>query len=235
MNGARRKRSPWVYVALGCGGVLLLALLALVGVGVFVYRKGKQIEADMKDPAARDAKVRAVLGGEIPAGYYPVFSMSVPFLMDMAMLGDHPPDDKGAPSKRMEGGFMYFSTITTGGQQDELKRYFEGKTDDAEALRRANVHIEAEETIRRGAVDIRGQETLYLAQRGSFAMKETRSDGLTTLIFVDCPQDTRQRMGIWFGADPAPDDPVDQVDWSGTVADETALRDFMGHFQLCGK
>jgi hypothetical protein len=235
MNGERRKTSPWVYVAIGCGGALLLALVGLVGVGVLAYRKGKQLEADMKDPATRAAKVREVLGGEIPSGYYPVVALSVPFLMDMAMLADQPPDEKGTPSKRVDGGFVYVSSIAMGEQQDELKRYFEGKTDDAEALRRANIHIDPEETIRRGAVDVPGQATLYLAQRGSFAMNDTRTRGLTTLIFVDCPQDTRQRLGIWFGRDPAPEEPVEKVDWTGSVADEAALRDFVGHFKLCGK
>jgi hypothetical protein len=235
MNGAARRTSPWVYVAIGCGGALLLAVLAVAGVVVLAYRKGRQIEADMKDPVARAAKVREVLGGEIPPGYHPVVSISVPFLMDMAMLGDHPPDDKGAPSKRMDGGFVYVSSIAMGAQQDELKRYFEGKADDAEALRRANIHVDSEETIRRGVLDIPGQETLYLAQRGSLAMNEHRSQGLTTLIFIDCPQDARQRLGIWFGPDPAPDQPVETVDWSGSVADEAAMRDFIGHFKLCGR
>lgn len=234
MNGAPKKTSPWVYVAIGCGGALLLAVLAVVGVVVLAVRKGKQIEADMKDPVARSAKVREVLGGEIPPGYYPIVSISVPFLMDMAMLGDHPPDEKGQPSKNLDRGFVYVNTLTTGGQQDELKRYFEGKIDDAEALRRSNIHIDAKETIRRGSVDLPGQETLYLAQRGSLAMNEHRSQGLTTLVFVDCPQDTRQRMGIWFGPDPAPGEAVASVDWSGSVADEAAIRDFMGHFKLCG-
>jgi hypothetical protein len=235
MNGAPKKTSPWVYVGIGCGVALLLAVLGAVGVGFLVVKKGKQIEAEMKDPSARAAKVREVLGGEPPQGYYPVFSMSVPFLMDMAMLGDHPPDEKGAPSKHMDGGFMYINSVATGAQQGELKRYFEGKANDAEALRRANVHIDPKETIRRGSVDIPGQETLYLAQRGTFAAGQTRQAGLTTLVFIDCPHDARQRMGIWFGADPKPDDPVESVDWSGTVADEAALRDFMGHFKLCGK
>jgi hypothetical protein len=58
---------------------------------------------------------------------------------------------------------------------------------------------------------------------------------VTTLVFVDCPRDTRQRMGIWFGPDPAPETAVESVDWAGSVADEAAMRDFLGHFKLCGK
>lgn len=235
MNGTPKRTSPWVYVAIGCGGALLLGVLGIVGVGVYGYRKAKQIEAEMKDPAARAAKVREVLGGDVPDGYYPVVALSVPFLLDMAMLGDHPPDEKGAPNKRMDRGFVYVNSLGTGQQQDELKRYFEGKTDDAEVLRQTNIHIDADETIRRGVIDLPGQSTLYLAQRGNFAMNDRRSHGLTTLVFIDCPQDSRQRLGIWFGPDPAPGEPVDTVDWSGSVADETALRDFIGRFQLCGK
>lgn len=235
MNGTPRRTSPWVYVGIGCGGALLLGVLAVVGVGVYGYRKAKQLEAEMKDPQARAAKVREVLGGDVPDGYYPVLALSVPFLMDMAMLGDHPPDEKGAPNKRMDRGFIYVKSLGTGAQQDELKRYFEGKTDDAEALRQTNIRINAEETIKRGVIDIPGQTTLYLAQRGNLAMNERHSQGLTTLVLIDCPQDTRQRLGIWFGPDPAPAEPVEQVDWSGSVADEAAVRDFIGHFKLCGR
>jgi len=236
MNGApKKKTSPWVYVAIGCGGIVVLALLAIGGIAVFAYRKGKQMEAEMKDPVARAAKVREVLGGDMPPGYHPVFSMSIPLVMDMAMLGDQPPDEKGQPNKRMDGGFMYISSIAMGSQQDELKRYFEGTLDDPEALRRANIHVDSQETIRRGSIDIPGQQTLYLAQRGTFAMNQTSSQGLTSLILVDCPQDGRQRLGIWFGPDPAPDKAVESVDWSGSVADEAAMRAFMGHFQLCGR
>lgn len=233
MNGAPKKTSPWVYVGIGCGVALLLAVLAVAGVVVLAVRKGKQIEAEMKDPAAREAKVREVLGGDVPSGYHPVFSMSIPFLMDMAMLGDHPPDEKGGPNKQMDRGFMYINSIAMGGKQDELKKYFEGTIDDPEALRRANIQIDVKETIRRGSVDIHGQETLYLAQRGTFAVNQTRSQGLTTLILVDCPQDARQRLGFWFGPDPAPETAVESVDWSGSVADEAAMREFLGHFNLC--
>lgn len=66
MNGGPNKKSPWVYIAIGCGGLIVLALLGLVGVGVFGYRKVKQLEAELKDPAARAAKVAAVMGGDLP-------------------------------------------------------------------------------------------------------------------------------------------------------------------------
>jgi hypothetical protein len=234
MNGATRKTSPWVYVAAGCGGALLLALLGLVGVGVLGYRKAKQIEAELKDPVARTAHVREVLGGEIPPGYYAVLSVSVPFVMDMALLGDHPPDPKGG-RQHLEKGFVYVKSLAMGQQQDELKRYFEGKTDDAEVLRKANIHVDVDATIKRGTIDIPGQTTMYLAQRGGLAMHETSTHGLTTLVLIDCPQDSRQRLGIWFAPDPSPGEPVEKVDWTGSIADEAVVRDFIGHFRLCGK
>ena len=235
MNGAPGKRtSPWMYVAIGCGAAALLGLLALVGIGVFGYRKVKQLEAEIKDPAARAAKVATVLGGDLPPGYHPVMAMSIPFLMEMALLGDQPPDEKGRTT-RMDKGFVYVKTLSTGQQEDELKRYFEGKTADAEVLRRSNIHVNAEELIRRGTLEIPGQTTLYLAQRGNLSMNETRTNqGLTTLLFIDCPQDARQRLGIWFGPDPEPGQAVDEVDWAGSIADEAVMRDFLGHFKLCG-
>jgi hypothetical protein len=40
-------------------------------------------------------------------------------------------------------------------------------------------------------------------------------------------------MGIWFGPDPSPDTPASDTDFSGTPADESAVREFMSHFHIC--
>jgi hypothetical protein len=42
-------------------------------------------------------------------------------------------------------------------------------------------------------------------------------------------------MAIWFAPDPDPKTPVASANFSGSPADEGALREFMGRFRLCQK
>ena len=75
---------------------------------------------------------------------------------------------------------------------------------------------------------------LWAAHRGGVEARGQRGDGLTTLILVECEENQKLRLGIWFGPDPEPDAPLDEADWDGSVADEREIREFMDHFALCG-
>ena len=206
----------------------------MLGYGAF--RWGKQIEKDLKDPAARAAKVKAVLGTDaLPDGYHPVIGLSIPLLMEMAMLSDREPPADGQVHGLGERGFVYMRFLGTGASEKELRDYFEGKTSDDAVLRRNKINMEVRdrEVIRRGVVQSHGYPVMYLAQRGDMQMNETHSKGVQSLLLVDCPQDERMRMGIWFGPEPEPEAPVATANFQGTPADETALEAFLGHFQLC--
>lgn len=59
--------------------------------------------------------------------------------------------------------------------------------------------------------------------------------GILSILAFDCPgDDSWQRLGVWYGPDPAPDRPAAEIDWSGGPADPQAIADFLGHFELCG-
>jgi len=237
MNG-QQKTSPWVCVGMGCAAIAALGVVAVVVVSITGYRWAKQLEADMKDPQAREAKVKEVLGCErLPEGYHPMASVTIPFVMEMAMLSDRAPDAQGVVRGFGERGFLYFQFINLGKDQQELRDYFEGKTDDEEVLRRHNIdiHVRSTELIRRGVLKMEGHAVMYLAQRGTMDMSEGRSEGVNALMLVDCPGDSRQRMAIWFAPDPDPKTPVASANFSGSPADEGALREFMGRFRLCQK
>jgi hypothetical protein len=148
--------------------------------------------------------------------------------MDMTVLGDHE-SDTARPQPMGERGFIYFSMLGQGRDQQELRDYFEGKTDDAEVLRRHKIQVRSHGTIRRGSLSLDGFVALYLAQRGEVHFGRSRQDGITTTVLLQCPSDSRTRMGLWFGPEgPKPDD------YTGTPADESALRAFLGHFHPCG-
>lgn len=247
MNGEPKRTSPWVWVGVGCLGAVVLAVGAVIALGWFGYRKAKEFEAELKDPDARAAKVRSVLGAAtLPEGYHPFMAMSIPFVMDMAMLSDAPPDFSGRGSHQGglgRRGFIYVRTLSANNDRQQLRDYFEGRSDDAEVLRRNNIHLDRRgEVLRRGVVDeADGTRVMYLAQRGQLEMSSSRVEGITTMMLLDCQGDTRQRFGIWFGPEPAAlagkggaGESVAAADLVGSPADEDAIRGFMGHFHLCG-
>jgi hypothetical protein len=233
------KTSPWVYVAVGCGVVVVLAILAVVGLGFFGYRWAKKMEAEIKDPVEREKKVLSVLGAErLPEGYHPMVGLSIPFFMDMAMLSDVPipegedPDHTGFE----ERGFFYFKMLSSSKQRRELDDFFEGRIDDTEFLRQSSIDLKRGEVIARGDLSLPGAAgARYIAQRGSIAWgtRGSRGDGLTSTILVECPGDSRMRLAMWFGPDPDPEAEALEANLGGSVADPEALTTFLSHFQFC--
>jgi hypothetical protein len=234
---AERGRSPWLYVGIGCAVLAGLAVSAAVTLGVFGYRWARRTERELRDPGTRLARVREVLGCEtLPAGYHPVVGLSLPLLTEVAVLSDRPPQfEKDAREPFGERGFIYVKALMPGQDEQELRDYFEGRTDDPDVFRRHRVRIRPHEVLRRGSLEGRGQTLRYIAQRGEIEFSEQERRGLTSLIMVDCPQDGRLRLGIWFGPDPAAGPESNLADLAGTPADPAAIQEFMGHFRLCGQ
>lgn len=247
---ANTKTPPWVWVGLGCLGAVVLAAAVIVGLGVAGWRWARGFEEQMNDPEAREARVLEVLGAErVPDGYHAVAAMEVPFLMEMAMLSDEPvaveSEDGGEIDLEAEDlgerGLVYFEMPSWGGAWQDLDDFLEGRTDEAEFIRRGSVDLHRGEVLARGEITLPGAERArFGAQRGAVG---GGGEGLVSTVSIECPGDDRLRLAIWFG--PRPDRPpaagaeagpealagAGRV--AGTVADPEEMTAFLGQFRFC--
>lgn len=235
----RQKTSPWMYIGCGCGLLVALVLAGIVTLTVFGYKKGKDFEESFKDPVKRAAKTREILRyDKLPEGYYPMGAFSVPMTMDMAMLTDHEPEPgeggKGS-SEFHERGFIYMVFRSwLGKNPKELRNYLDGKGPRPKWMNNSDVDLEDREILKRGHVDVRGQDILYVASRSDADHPgKKHGKGLVTFLSIECPNDSRQHLGLWIGPDPAPGQPADTLDLAGTNADPEAIKEFAGHFRFC--
>jgi hypothetical protein len=233
-----KKTSVWVYVGVGCAIVVVLAVIVAASLAYVGYRAFKQIEREMTDPAARAEKARLVLGcEEFPAGYHPAFTLSIPILLNMAILSDKEGVPSGAHELFGHRGFIYIRTIQTQ-DHERMRDYFEGRRDKPRLPRESRIEFDLSDPIGRGTITRHDLDLEYVAHRGWLRIDredrgspETgRIEGILSFMNLDCPGDDKVRLGVWFGPEPAG---AGETGLTGTPADELAIGDFMSHFSPC--
>lgn len=234
----KKETSPWVYIGCGCAALVILAMAAIAGMTWISYREAKKLEKSWSDPAAAESRTRGVLAyDELPEGYFPLGSFSLPFVMDMALIGDNPPRPGAKPKDRgndrfKERGFIYIKLRRFGNSGREMRDYLEGKGKQPEWMK-GNTEVDTSEVLKRGEVEANGQRILFSANRGEVSQGGRSVDGIATIMLIDCPRKDRIHFGIWFGPDPEPEAPADRVDLTGTNADPEEIRKFAAHFRFC--
>ena len=86
---ARTGRSPWFWVALGCGGLLLLMLLALAGIGFVIYKAKGAMQAPVDEVKAQLADVKAGNLDQAYARLAPAYQVDVSKEEFQAFAGKH--------------------------------------------------------------------------------------------------------------------------------------------------
>lgn len=238
METEKKGTSPWVFIGIGCLLSVLLIIAVIIGIGAWGFSQMRELQRTMEDPAARTDAAREMLAAdELPDGYNAMMALSIPFLMETVMLTDRQPDADGMIERLGERGFMYFKTLSVGEQEQDLRDFFEGRSDDPDIFDQTSIRVDTRELVGRGTIEEPGRTLRWASYRGEIGDRNRRDpgEGLTTMVMFECPGAERVRMGIWFGPDPAPDTPVSAADFSGTVADEDEIQRFMAHFDVCAR
>lgn len=238
MGEERAGTSPWVWVGCGCAVLVGLVMAAVVALGWWGYKQGKEIEAGFKDPVKRAERTREVLPyDELPAGYHPLGAISIPFFMDMVMFSDREPRpemEEGQGQEFDQRGFFFIKVRQFGKGDEDLEKFLKGEGEEPPGLEGTKLDFESRETVATGTVEAGGGKLRYQARRGSLRAEQGNAEGIANFFVVECPKDDgRLRFGIWFGPEANPAVPAAEADFTGTPADPQALREFAGHFRLC--
>jgi len=228
---APKQRSPWVYVLLGCAGFAGLTCLGIFATCGYVAKKGNDMIQGVTDPKQREENARRSLGG-IPEGYYVAASLSVFGMMETTMLTDVPPlaDGGFAIDKR---SFMFFHVMGTE-QNKRTKAFFTSDSNDTAALRQSGINMDAKDIIKRGQLTVDSRKFYYVVTRGRLDTGGMSVEGLNNAIYFECPGDALN-IGVWSQRDDQPDKKIDELNLTGTVADELAIAKFVKPMDPCGK
>ncbi len=245
---AKRRGTP-IWVTIGCGCLLLVALVigGMVAAGYYGVSSFQGYIEDMKDPASRAARAAEILGAEqLPEGYTAQFYFRIPWFLDMVMLSDGEPmviegeEDVELESDSVgEHMFMYFKVRTERMDDEDIERMLRGESTSEGVRTDLGFEFDPEEELGRGELEIGKQHLAWVAHRGEIDFEDGDMEGVFSQLIVDCPGKEMTRVAVWFRRDPEdPDveeDPGVEMapDLAGGPADPQALESFMSHFDLC--
>lgn len=158
------------WIGCGCGALVAVVLASIVGLTWFGYRKGKEIERTFKDPAARSEATQEILQWrELPEGYYPAGAITIPMLMEMAILSDEEPEPGEAGQGRAfeKNGLIFMSFNSWISDEKELLSWLKGELKETpDWIKRSDATLDPKQVLRRGTVEVNGRTLVYAVSRG---------------------------------------------------------------------
>ncbi len=229
MQNEAPKNQACIWIAVGCGGAVLLAILVIGLLGWLGFQKVKTVQEELEDPEKRSARVLEILGAnELPSGYYPGLGLEIPFIADIAFVVDREVGDVENLSEvdfNEGNGFIFVRSRGKLGSQGKVSvGGGEIRIDEAD------LDIQSRGIIAEGSLHLVDDDLTWETHRGT--MEGQSQPSLLAMIRTRCPS-KRNAIGIWFGPDPDPNLPAESLDLSGTPADPAAIASFLQHFDFC--
>jgi hypothetical protein len=254
MEPAKTEKKPFSWLGCGCAGIFFTLLVLIAGMTWVSYRAGKDLQADV-DPVTRATRFQRVLPyRDLPPGYHAWGASSIPFMMKTAVLSDREPPAPGsgdAGNDLGRHGFFYMSFRAPGGPGDRLRQFIQGEKGGGEtSIEMPNFKLDVRQPLQQGTFQAGSGKVRYGLFRGQVspmgssptavlsskpqATPEPPRPAVMALLQIDCPKDNWAHLAIWYGPDPAPNQPAKGAPFAGTPADPAAVENFMGYFDVCG-
>jgi len=172
---------------------------------------------------------------ELPDGYNAIAGLTIPLFAEMAVLGTNEPDAHGQLNELGERGFVYMKLkLSMPEKEQELRDFLEGRSEKKpDIMLQSNIRLDADEVVERGEMELDGSNAIYTIYRGDINVDNKTGEGLAAMAMIQCPEDHRIRLGIWFGPDPSKGEAIEEVDLTGTPGDKQAIKGFLSHFDFC--
>lgn len=209
----RNSTSPWIYIGCGCLALAVFAVALVIGGGYFGYSTIRGYVEDLEDPQRRNERALELLGAErLPEGYYTLFFIPVPWVLDFVMLTDSEAAnqslaeiDQGVEEGLLDGHIFFYlrAFIATDPSDNDHFGVVRHQLDDG----RLRIEVSDQRFISRQqlaeGVFVNGrQESRWSGHRGAYLDESGHDfDGLFSVVEIFCGDDAL-RSAVWFQRTP---------------------------------
>lgn len=226
------KKSPWLYIGIGCG-VLAVGVIAVVAtVGLLTMRWASEVSESMTNPDVRREKALDILGAErLPDGFDASTAFSIPFVGQIVSLSDRAPGPDGRIEGFDEKGFAYVDFRDLG-QREDLERMYASESIEEELFQHVELDFRDIELVNRTSSRTAEYDLEFLAFWGDLEVSGDSFAGFASISWIQCPRDERVRLAILFQKQPGSDGSP-PAELKGTAADPESLQDLLSGFKPC--